>query len=223
LTSLPNHPRIWRKDLLLSLGNYSEYLPICDDLEILLRTIINTKIIKIHKAGYIQYIDNNKNNFSLIRNSEINRIGPDFIVPIFFKLFDVDNKMKQLNAYENPIYNKLFVKMWRKNPNYVHKYCNKILQYEFDKQICILGFDSLVFYLDKIKTLYLNLNLNTRCDFIVLDNTMDYKELSGKLDALNFSRMKFLTLNDVSYKEFTKYFLMIYKSCDDYEIIKSDI
>ena len=217
LTSLPNHPRIWRKDVLLSLGNYSEYLPICDDLELLLRTIINTKIIKIHKVGYVQYVDNNRNNFSLIRNSEINRIGPQYIVPIFFKLFDIDNKMKKLNAYDNPVYNRLFVKLWRRNPNYVYKYCNTVLQYNYDKQICILGFDSLIFNLDKIKTQYMNI----RNDFIVLDNTMDIKKLCSKLDELNFDRMKCLTLNDVSYEEFTKYFRMVYNSCTNYEIIKS--
>ena len=63
LVCLPNHPRIWRKKTLLDLGNYSEFLPICDDFEILMRTMCNTKIAKIHKAGYIQFMNNNANNF----------------------------------------------------------------------------------------------------------------------------------------------------------------
>jgi len=216
LPSLPNHPRIWRKDLLFKIGNFSEHLPICDDLEVLLRTIINTKIIKIHKLGYIQYMNSGNNNFSLIRNSEINRIGPQFISPIFFNLFDVNNKMKQLDAFEDPIYDKLFVKLWKKNSNYTHKFCNKVVQYDYDKQFCILGFDALIHNIDNIKNLYSNI----RHDFIVLDNTLSMIQLTTKLDDLSFSRMKCHTLNDVSYKEFTKYFLMVYKSCNDYEIIE---
>ena len=76
LVCLPNHPRMWRRKTLLELGNYSEFLPICDDFEILLRTMCNTKVAKIHKIGYIQFMNDNQNNFSLIRNGEINRLGP---------------------------------------------------------------------------------------------------------------------------------------------------
>ena len=32
---------------MMKLENYSEFLPICDDYEILLRTALNTKIVKI--------------------------------------------------------------------------------------------------------------------------------------------------------------------------------
>ena len=63
LVCCPNHPRIWRKSVLLRLENYSEFLPICDDYEILLKTALNTKIVKIHKLGYIQYMNNGNNNF----------------------------------------------------------------------------------------------------------------------------------------------------------------
>ena len=36
----------------MQLENYSEFLPICDDYEILLRTALNTKIIKIQNKHY---------------------------------------------------------------------------------------------------------------------------------------------------------------------------
>ena len=38
LVCCPNHPRIWERQFLLDIGNYSEMLPICDDYELLLRT-----------------------------------------------------------------------------------------------------------------------------------------------------------------------------------------
>ena len=70
LVCLPNHPRIWRRDTMYKLENYSEFLPICDDYEILLRTALNTKIVKIHKLGYVQFMNDGRSNFSLIRNGE---------------------------------------------------------------------------------------------------------------------------------------------------------
>ena len=36
LVCCPNHPRIWRTNVLQQIGNYSQSLPICDDYEILL-------------------------------------------------------------------------------------------------------------------------------------------------------------------------------------------
>jgi hypothetical protein len=62
LVCCPNHPRIWRRELLMDIGNFCEFLPICDDYEIILRTAINTKIAKIKKLGYIQYMNNENNN-----------------------------------------------------------------------------------------------------------------------------------------------------------------
>ena len=52
LVCCPNHPRMWRRDTLLALGSYCEYLPICDDYEIILRSSVGTKCAKIHKTGY---------------------------------------------------------------------------------------------------------------------------------------------------------------------------
>jgi hypothetical protein len=73
LVCCPNHPRIWRREFLLELDNYCEHLHICDDYEILLRTAISGaecltkkkyKMAKIHKLGYIQYMNEGENNFS---------------------------------------------------------------------------------------------------------------------------------------------------------------
>ena len=46
----------------------------------------------------------NNNNFSLIRNSEINRIGPQFISPMFFDRYKVNDKMKELDSFEKEQY-----------------------------------------------------------------------------------------------------------------------
>jgi glycosyltransferase involved in cell wall biosynthesis len=218
LVCCPNHPRIWRKSALIKAGNYSEFLPICDDYEIILRTAINTKIAKICKFGYIQYMNDNNNNFSLIRNSEINRIGPDFISPIFYNIFKINQHMKSLDAYEDETYIYNPVKLWQRSDDYQHKFCNKIINFDYDYQYCILGIDSLILNKQKIYSLY----LNERNDFIILDNKCDINYLQNYLDSCGLSRFKCYTLIDETFNNLKKYFMM-YKSCDNFEIIDASI
>jgi glycosyltransferase involved in cell wall biosynthesis len=216
LVCCPNHPRIWRKTALIDAGNYCEFLPICDDYEILLRTAITTKIAKIHKFGYIQYMNDNNNNFSLIRNGEINRIGPNYISPIFYEQLKINDRMKELDAYEDEKYIHMNSKIWKRDDTlYEHKYCNKIVNLDYDKQYCIIGLDSLILNKDKISSLYEDL----RNDFLILDNKCNLGHLQYMLDIYGFSRFKCYTLIDETPEILIKYFLLQYKSCENYEII----
>jgi len=219
LTCCPNHPRIWRRNVLIELGNYSEFLPICDDYEIILRTALNTKIAKIHKVGYIQYMNDSNNNFSYIRNSEINRIGPSYIFNKYFNHFDINNKMKLLDAYEDEKYVYNNQPIWKNDASYKHNFCNLVLNVDYDKQYCIIGIDSLIFNLERIKELY----KNKRNDFILIDNKCDQSYLFYKLGHYELERFKCYTLVDASNFELERYFMLLYKSCKDYEIIYSDI
>lgn len=124
LVCCPNHPRIWRADVLRERGSYSELLPICDDLEILLSTLNKYKAAKVCKLGYIQYMNPNNNNFSLIRNAEINRLGPKHIAPEFFNRYNVDDVMRDKDAYENPDYRLYHSNIWTREASYFHKYWN---------------------------------------------------------------------------------------------------
>ena len=101
IVAVPNHPRIWRKNTLLEIGNYSEFLPVSDDYELILRTAVNTKMAKIAKLGYIQYMNNNNNNFSLIRNGEINRLCKNHLYPQCYEKYQINEKMKQMDAFED--------------------------------------------------------------------------------------------------------------------------
>jgi hypothetical protein len=156
LVCCPNHPRIWRRNILLDIGNYCEYLPICDDYEILLKTAISTKMAKISKMGYIQYMNDSNNNFSLIRNAEINRIGPNYIKPIYYDYFNIDEEMKKLNAYEDEKYLSGNLNIWKLDETYNHKFCNLLLNNSYKKQICIIGLDGLIKNMDRIQELYLD-------------------------------------------------------------------
>ncbi len=216
LVCCPNHPRIWRKTALIAAGNYSEFLPICDDYEILLRTAITTKIAKIHKFGYIQYMNDNNNNFSLIRNAEINRIGPYYISPMFYNHFKINERMKELDAYEDEKYIHNYSKIWERDDKiYTHKYCNKIVNLDYDKQYCIIGLDSLFLNKDKISSLY----KDHRNDFYIIDNKCELGYLQYMLDINGFDRFKCYTLIDEPKEILIKYFMLQYKSCEIYEII----
>ena len=219
LVCCPNHPRIWRRELLNKIGNYCEFLHICDDYEILLRTAINTKIIKIPKLGYVQYLNTSNNNFSLIRNGEINRIGPQFIHPIFYEKFNIHEEMKKMNAYEDEMFINIHSKIWTRDDNYVHKYCNKLVNVDYDKQYCIIGIDSLILNYDKIKDLY----TNYRNDFILLDNKCSIYYLWMKLDYFGFDRFKCYTLYDDNNETLEKYFNLMYKSLENFEIINNNV
>ena len=220
LVCCPNHPRIWRRDVLLNMGSYCEYLPICDDYEILLRTVVSTNIAKIHKLGYIQFMNDSNNNFSLIRNSEINRIGPKFIYPNYFAKFNINQIMKKNNAYEDEKYIAEHSKIWERDQSiYQHNYCNLIINNDFDTQFCIIGFDSLLSNMDEITELY----NNPRNDFIVLENKCTLPYLQERIERYNFHRMKCYTLIDTQIDQLINYFKLLYLSVPKYKIININL
>ena len=217
LVCCPNHPRIWRRDILIEAGNYCELLPICDDYEILLQTCLITKTAKITKLGYIQYMNNNNDNFSLIRNGEINRIGPQFIMPIFYEKFNIHERMKKKDAYEDEKYIHSHSQIWMRNQdNYKHFYSNIIHNSDYNKQFCILGLDSLTQNMEYIVQLY----NEERNDFILLENNYDIDCITQKLDKLCFNKMKCYSLKNATQNELLQYFMIMYRSCEKYEILK---
>jgi len=217
LTCCPNHPRIWRRDVLMKAGNYSEFLPICDDFEILLRTASISKMAKICKLGYVQYMNNNNNNFSLIRNAEINRLGPYFISPIFFDKFNVTEKMKELGAYEDEKYILHHSNVWtRDTKDYTHNYANIVCNPDYEKQYCIIGVNALLENIGLIQNLY----KNEKNDFILLD-VCPVSELWRVLDFHNLTRFKCYSYKDNNSEMLMNYFKIMYKSNENYEIIVS--
>lgn len=215
IVSVPNHPRLWRRDTLIDLGNYSEFLPVSDDYELLIRTALKTKIAKIHKLGYIQYMNNNNNNFSYIRNSEITRLTNKHIFPQYYEYYKINETMKKLGGYEDESFIFNHSRIWKKE-NYKHCYINKIINVDHKRQYCIIGHKLLYEKLDIIKKLYED-NSN---DFILLDNSLEIDELTSILDKLYFDNMKCYSLKDCTYDQLENYFNLIYKSCDDFVILK---
>jgi glycosyltransferase involved in cell wall biosynthesis len=216
LVCCPNHPRIWKRKTLLDIGNYSELLPICDDYEILLRTAVGTKIAKICKIGYVQYMNAGSNNFSLIRNREINRIGPRHIQPMFYSKYQVHDKMKEMDAYEDPYYIGHHTQIWKRDENYEHKICNLVLNLDYDIQYCIIGAD--IIGSDIFNEIY----NDPRNDIIVFDNRFDNKLLPKYIDMKGYDRVKCYYMSDCDSTMFENFFMRLYKSTENYKIIISE-
>lgn len=219
LACCPNHPRIWRKETIEKIENFCEYLPICDDYEILLRTAVATKMAKISKMGYIQYMNDSNNNFSLIRNAEINRIGPYFISPIYYESLNIKGEMKKMDAFEDEKHLLHHTNIWKRDDTYSQKYCNLLINNDYSKQFCIIGLDGLIKHMDQIKELYQNVSY----DFLILDNKCTIEYLSRKVDDFGFDRMKCYVLVDQPEELLINYFKRCYLSVNEYEIITSNI
>jgi len=94
---------------------------------------------------------------------------------------------------------------------------------DYTCQICIIGYDSLLHNLERIKDLYKNDNPNLHYDFILLDNKCTNEYLWSRLDYLKLDKMKCYTLIDNTNEELTNYFKLMYLSTEQYEIIDIDI
>jgi glycosyltransferase involved in cell wall biosynthesis len=215
LFCMPNHPRIWRREKLLEIGSYSEFLPICDDQEILLRTILNLNILKIPKSAYIQYFNDGGSNFSLLRNKEINRIGPNFLTPQFKAKFPLDLNLQNKDAWTDNKYDKAPQQLWMRN-EYKPNYINKIYNPDYDTQFGIIGVDVFNAKLETIKELY----KNPRNDFFLIDNSVDPTLIFKLLTENNLTKIKFYVLKNTSKQQLQNYFERIYKSTEAYIIMK---
>jgi len=217
IVGVPNHPRIWKRSTLIELGNYSEFLPICDDLELLLRTAVKTKIARVPKLAYIQYMNEGNNNFSLIRNYEINRLTPYFIVPQAYQDYRVQERMKELDAYEDEFHMIHRTQIWKRK-EYTPKYCNTLANLDYTRQYCIMSVKALWENVDRIRELH----SNPKNDFLVLDNTGNLDDLCRVLDGLGFGSMKCYIMDDCGYDDLLRYFNFLYKSTESEVIYSAD-
>ena len=215
LVSMPNHARIWKRSVLMELGSYSEFLPINDDQEILMRTAMDTKMVKIPIMGYVQYMNESNNNFSLIRNSEINRIGPNFLVPQYYNKYRVHQHMKEIGAYddENYFYNRKQV--WLRD-DFSPRYANYMYQPEFQCQVCILGLKAFEENLEKLKVLYEDKANN----LFLIDDCGDIEKLCSILDDNGMDRARCYTIKDLTREQMLKYFQYIVKTAEKVVMIE---
>ena len=71
--SMPNHVRVWRKDVYQKVGGHQPSLPVADDLDLIIRTFLETRMVHIKRLLYVQ---RNSGGSTVSYNSfEINRLA----------------------------------------------------------------------------------------------------------------------------------------------------
>lgn len=74
IVGVPNHIRAWRSDVYREIGGHSGLMGVCDDYEIIVRTFLKTRFVRIAQLGYIQWMNSGGNNTQNYRRQEIQRL-----------------------------------------------------------------------------------------------------------------------------------------------------
>jgi glycosyltransferase involved in cell wall biosynthesis len=74
IVGVPNHIRAWRADIYRDINGHSALLGVCDDYEIIIRTFLKTKFVRIAQLGYIQWMNAGGDNTQNYRRQEIQRL-----------------------------------------------------------------------------------------------------------------------------------------------------
>lgn len=69
--SMPNHARIWKKEVYYKVNGHNKNLPVADDLELIIKTFLETRMVQVKKLLYLQY--NNQNSTVDNNSIDINR------------------------------------------------------------------------------------------------------------------------------------------------------
>lgn len=69
--SMPNHLRMWERNLYHKIGGHNKNTPVADDLEIIIRSFLHTRFIHVRRMLYLQY--NNRNSTVDNNSQDINR------------------------------------------------------------------------------------------------------------------------------------------------------
>lgn len=130
IVGIPNHVRVWRRDVYFEVGGHNRDLSIADDYELIVRTFLKTKFVRISKLGYLQYIYHNANgrNTHDLSRADIQRRVRSIM---YFYNDVIYERFKELGvidyAYEENKYNPLNVQSrFGDDENYVNYIYNDL-------------------------------------------------------------------------------------------------
>jgi glycosyltransferase involved in cell wall biosynthesis/SAM-dependent methyltransferase len=108
--SMPDHVRMWERTKYLEMGGHNKNTPVADDLEMIIKTFLNTRMIHVKKVLYLQY--NNKNSTVDNNSTDINRRARlirdhydlaihNRILELGFKDWNWDEELKHSQKFQN--------------------------------------------------------------------------------------------------------------------------
>ena len=113
----PNHVRCWEKNFYHRIGGHNQDIGVCDDMELFVRTFLNTRITHINKVLYIQHEEDGRSN----NNTQ----GKRFAV-----IQSLNNILSQ--KYDSKIHDRILQlgfndPIWKENEGYGDLYSNATL------------------------------------------------------------------------------------------------
>lgn len=82
IVSAPNHARAWRRDCYEQIGGHSRHIHVVDDYELMVRTFLATRMVRVPRLGYLQWRNPpgsiSHGNTHQERNKEIQRLTRAF-------------------------------------------------------------------------------------------------------------------------------------------------
>lgn len=108
--SMPDHVRMWERKKYLEIGGHNKNTPVADDLEMIIRTFLNTRMIHVKQVLYLQY--NNRNSTVDNNSTDINRRARlirdhydtaihNRIIELGFVDWNWDENLKHSQKYQN--------------------------------------------------------------------------------------------------------------------------
>lgn len=108
--SMPDHVRMWERNLYHKIGGHNKKTPVADDFEIIVRSFLNTRFIHVKRMLYLQYnnrnstVDNNANDINrrarLIRDHYDKAIH-DRIIELGYHDWNWDEKEGHSQKFQN--------------------------------------------------------------------------------------------------------------------------
>jgi glycosyltransferase involved in cell wall biosynthesis len=74
IVAAPNHIRAWRASLYRRIGGHKELVHVADDYELMVRTFLHTRMVRVPRMCYVQYRNYDTGNTHRERNQEIQRL-----------------------------------------------------------------------------------------------------------------------------------------------------
>jgi len=164
IVGVPNHIRVWEKKLYLEIGGHNP-LPVGDDYELLIRTFLKTRFVRIPYLGYYQY-RNESGNTTFKRINLITLIQSTAYKVYFNRINDrlIELGCKQLN-FKNGI------PVWEQEDNYVECAVNHTYKKEGGHTLVIITSGNELVFND-----ILNNSLNDKkfTEICVVGDCVDY-------------------------------------------------
>ena len=127
--SMPNHVRVWKKEVYDKIGGHNINTPVADDFELIIRTFLNTRMVHIKKMLYLQWNDRNStvDNNSTDINRRSRLIRDYYDKQIHSRILELgfnDWNWDEINEHSQKFQNNVSIRMYHDKEeimNYIYE------------------------------------------------------------------------------------------------------